>query len=371
MKRKGNEVGLRLFAKFTVEGILQDPQYQGMNSNLDVVELFSGSETLTKASRHAGWRTAPFDILRNPREDLTTEAGFLIALALVMRLRKGGLLWMGVKCSSWTFPNSSNCQRKQGAVDGNLSYQPVLDGNLMADVAAFFMILCIDRGVECVVENPSGSQLFTYLRRYLRQHTLFAQVCHRCAYDSAPFPRIGPKPYKFLATGTWIRGVNRKCQCPEPMEGNQQKHVKCMEKNEVGSTSGTPAMAESAAYPKELADHILKAWCPGVQVPISNSGIQAKKQSRRSGTQRSSDSSGAWGSDAEPVTKKTSKTAKAGVQNFSQSFGPMTRETKTRKGSGGSSGAWSSDGDRCKKSVMMRGKQTGSSESDSGGAWSD
>ena len=91
--------------------------------------------------------------------------------------------------------------RRKGAVEGNTAYLPVLEGNLMADIAALFMIICIKRGVECVVENPAGSQLFTYIQRWLRQYTLILQVCHRCAYDNDPYPRIGPKPYKFCQLG--------------------------------------------------------------------------------------------------------------------------------------------------------------------------
>ena len=250
---------LIIFSKYTVDTILQDPQYQGNDRDLDMVELFSGMEGLTRASRRAGWRTVAFDILRSPQEDLTTEAGFLKALGLVMRLREGALLWIGLPCSSWTFPNSSNHRRRKGAVEGDTAYLPVWEGNVMADIAALFMIICILRGVECVIENPAGSQLFTYLQRWVRQFTLFTQVCHRCAYDKTPYPRIGPKPYKFLSTGPWIRHVNRKCQCPL-LPGNEDKHQRCMEKAAAGSTSGTPAMKESAAYPDELADDIVQMW---------------------------------------------------------------------------------------------------------------
>ena len=331
MKRFSIQVGaLIIFAKYTVDTILQDPQYQGNNRDLDTVELFSGSEVLTRASRQAGWRAAPFDMLRSPQEDLTTEVGFLKALGLVMRLRAGALLWIGVVCSSWTFPNSSKHMRRKGAVEGNTAYLPVLEGNLMADIAALFMIICIKRGVECVVENPAGSQLFTYIQRWLRQYTLILQVCHRCAYDNDPYPRIGPKPYKFLSTGPWINNVNRKCQCPL-LPGNEDKHRKCMEKTAAGGTSGTPAMAQSAAYPDELAAVIVQMWSqrePAIK-PRSTS-THAQKEPRPEGSPQSSSASGAWGSDPE------SDTSAHGIRALPALGAEATRQLEKRARSVGS-----------------------------------
>ena len=63
------------------------------------------------------------------------------AVALLLRVRPGGLLWMAPVCSSWTFTNSSNTGRKLANVVGNLGYPPVQAGSAMATVAALFMEL--------------------------------------------------------------------------------------------------------------------------------------------------------------------------------------------------------------------------------------
>ena len=218
-------VPLVVFGKHSIESILQDAQFHGLPRNLDLVELWSGTEALTRAARSRRLRAEPFDILRSPGEDITNESGFRKALGLVMRLREGGLLWQGVLCSSFVFANSKLHGRRRGSPEGDATYPPVAVGNLMADIAALFLLLCLKRGVDCAIENPAGSQLFSYIKPSLRAvwRGLYIQTCHRCAYDRSNYPRIGPKAFKFLATRGWIKLVNHKCTCPDPTNG-QPKH---------------------------------------------------------------------------------------------------------------------------------------------------
>lgn len=101
--------------------------------------------------------------------------GFTNAVKLVMRLRPGGLLWMATVCSSFVFANSSNthrnlnnpearhcnsmnimqrCQQPRTTIQlyldgqGDETYEPVAQGNLMAKIAAWLMVLATSRGVK-------------------------------------------------------------------------------------------------------------------------------------------------------------------------------------------------------------------------------
>ena len=50
-----------------------------------------------------GLRGAPIDILLNPMLfDLTTEAGFILALNAVLRIRPGGVLLIAMCCESFS-----------------------------------------------------------------------------------------------------------------------------------------------------------------------------------------------------------------------------------------------------------------------------
>ena len=258
-----------IFYGLTVQDVLNNRTLTNLPRDLDVVELWSGKATVYHAARAQQFSAAQFDKNRLPGitdkpgrrcEDLLRQDGFTNALRLVMRLRPGGLLWQGVQCSSFVFADSSKCQRKADNVAGDATYQPVVDGNRMAEIAAFFFVLCVLRKVHVSIENPAGSQIFNYIRPTMDLVVgACVQTCHRCAYDDGPYPRIGPKPYKFVCTGPWILAVNRKCTCPIPATG-QRQHQKAMEVNASGGVCGTSAMPKSAAYPPALGESIFKAW---------------------------------------------------------------------------------------------------------------
>ena len=98
----------------SIEDVLKDPRWQGAIRDLDVVELESGVEAITRAGRGRGHRAHPFDIKRDPvHENVLLEAGFFNAVGLVMRLRVGGLLGQAPVCSSWVGLNSANTKRNR------------------------------------------------------------------------------------------------------------------------------------------------------------------------------------------------------------------------------------------------------------------
>ena len=95
-------------------------------------------------------------------EDITSLRGFQKALSYVMRLKSGAYLHMAPVCSSFGFANSSKCRRSAPHFEGNLLYEAVLAGNLMARIAAFLILLAHARDAFASTENPSGSTFFNY-----------------------------------------------------------------------------------------------------------------------------------------------------------------------------------------------------------------
>ena len=115
------------------------------------------------AARNRGLQATGFDKEHHDSQDITTLHGFKAALNLVMRLKPGALLWQGVVCSSFTFPNSSRCQRTKWNRAGDES--KVRAGNLMAHIAGFFVVVCVARAVESAIENLKGSHIFGCMRQ--------------------------------------------------------------------------------------------------------------------------------------------------------------------------------------------------------------
>jgi hypothetical protein len=203
-------------------------------------------------------------------------AGFRNALKLVLSIRKGGLLWMAIVCSSFVFANSSNTKRCLANPLGDTMYEPVAEGNLMADIGAFFMSLASSRGVEVCIENPACSMLFKYppLLNVLKVLQVSTIVTDACCFSSKPYGKRFLKPFKLVATGTWISRMKRSCRCPGGA------HERLMVVDESGAVSGTHLLKASQAYTKKFAEAVINAWQAG-EVSQEKLEKQAKTSSKR------------------------------------------------------------------------------------------
>ncbi len=66
------------------------------------VELFAGVARIKGSFNGHGLPAVALDISQRPRkENLLTCAGWLNAVAAVLRLEPGGLFWCGTPCSTW------------------------------------------------------------------------------------------------------------------------------------------------------------------------------------------------------------------------------------------------------------------------------
>ena len=201
---------------FTVALILDSPGAK-VDRDLDVAELFSGVGSIHRAATEHGFKSDAFDKFRVPgvtdeahgdlTEDITQMNGFLRALNLVMRLRPGGLLAMAPPCSSFVYMNSSKCKRTAANhYRGDENYKPVAVGNLIAEIAAFFLLLAHVRRVEACVENPPPSHMwqFPVMKEVIYSLRMSAVCTARCFWSTAPLGQRYAKPYilfSLLAVG--------------------------------------------------------------------------------------------------------------------------------------------------------------------------
>ena len=255
----------------TVASVLDSASEQ---RDLDVVELWSGVESIVSAARAAGFTAMPFDKFRNEgvtdtddpetTEDILLEAGFRRALSLVLRLRSGGLLWMAPVCSSWIFLNLSRTMRtKIGGPKfrGNLKYLPVRHGNLMAEMAAFLFLVATARGVHAVIENPACSMMFKY-ETFANACSLWSErfwaIVPHCRFSVAPFgSRLGKK-FKLMGSHAWVRLLACKCLCPGRKHKLLVKECRIQGKRTV--TGLKQALKDSAAYPAKMGTAIIDRW---------------------------------------------------------------------------------------------------------------
>ena len=293
----------------TVAAVLNSHEWAAVHviRDLDCVEIFAGVGSIAAAAAQKGLRTAAYDKGRitgvtESTEDITTAQGFTTAINLVLRLAPHGLLFLAPDCSSWGFMNCSRCQRSEAnGYIGDVAYPKVSAGNMIAECSVFLVLLAAAREVKAALENPVGSHFFKYgpVMDVANSLNMVEACTNRCAFSVAPFGKRYKKKYKFLATGSWIRGVFAPCRCP----GNV--HL-LLTKTRVGKDGRVQRngikvrLTESGAYPIALGHHIVECACPG----------QAD-----TGTQRTSTVSSA---EVKRVQKRCIKKRTSAVSNVAQ-----------------------------------------------------
>ena len=163
---KHTHVGLRLSTQYSTTALFPawlipllvflEPE----SRDLYTFEIFSGSEAITDASNFRGAPAMPFDIVNHPDEDFTTEFGFLRALWLLLRVRRGGLFWSGIQCSSWIFFTSSQTRRCKHNPEGDRDNPMVQESMLTLAHYCILLLVAYARNVYWVVEQPGDSRLY-------------------------------------------------------------------------------------------------------------------------------------------------------------------------------------------------------------------
>ena len=269
---------------FTVANVLADPRFTNQERDLSCVELWSGCKRIaTTVSKLHGGSVETMDIEDDPiQQDLSTQAGFEYALNLVMRVTVSGLLTMAPVCSSFGFPNMSHTGRNKHNYSGDESYEPVRQGNAMARVAAFLLLLGQQRLLFVLVENPSGSMFFNYVFfkmvvQYLMDVLcdVFTVVTPHCAFTHSI--RIGNrafKPFKLLAIGgktNWVANIKKRCPC------GSAGHKLLMPFNKSGKPTGNEKKLKgSQAYSPAFGKAIVREWLKARKATNNNKVVHAE-----------------------------------------------------------------------------------------------
>ena len=271
-----------------------------VDRDLDVLELWSGVGSIVRAGSRQAYSAKGFDIINSEYEDITTPAGFEHTVNLVLQLGVGGLLWMSPVCTSFTWMNSRNTKRGPSNDHyGDTNYPSVIEGNLMARIAAFLFALAWARGVDVVIENPPGSSIWkfpplkTILDGINSTFELAGTITHRCAFDPLPPGERYLKKFRFVATAGWINETHRPCSCGT---GHKELARRWIGKDGLEKVTGhLKDLEASSAYPDKLGETIVAAWhgsrlAPGVteSKPPSNNPWQHASSEDEEGAQTAS-----------------------------------------------------------------------------------
>lgn len=99
--------------------------------NIDLLETFAGVARISRWGSLFGLGVAALDVNYNARLDITTREGLAIWVAMLLRVRCGGLMTSGVQCSSWVWISRSSTKRSRDNIYGNIGKNSVRLANTM------------------------------------------------------------------------------------------------------------------------------------------------------------------------------------------------------------------------------------------------
>ena len=165
---------------------------------LAAFEVCSGRGEVSTAIGQIVGPVATFEVQTSPAEDLLKVSGVLLMLLRLLRVKKGGLLWIGPPCSSWiTISRSWHRRatwRPAGPSRGSVKLRSYLDNhNTIAEVVALTIRTAAVLGVMFVVEQPMSSMLWSYpamfsALSFTKASTKFMRMSSFCG--SSPKPLV-------------------------------------------------------------------------------------------------------------------------------------------------------------------------------------
>ena len=249
--------------------------------DVDVFECFSGVASVYNAAHAKQLMALKLDKeVGHPKgdvtEDVTTKAGFDAAVSCLLRVKRGGLATFAAKCSSFVAPCQANHQRgPANDYRGNDQSPSVQEGNMIADVTSFLVVLAYLRSVHPVLENPPQSKIWDYPPIAEAVGFVGAQheaVVPRCAYDTAPDGQRYGKKFKFVSPNKWIEAVSKPCTCQKGHLKTTKQFVqantgRAIKVGQVRWSGIKPRLVESGSYPVGLGVALVKAW-QGELLPV-------------------------------------------------------------------------------------------------------
>ena len=229
----------------------------GAPRDLTLFDFFSGRGEASKVFQAANYSSASFDIATDRRCDLTTCAGFSLALSLVLSLKVRGLIMAGPPCCLWKLLSSSVHKRKQNRPEGDETRLCVRMANLIVRNLAVLLKLATDRGVFWVIEQPSTSQMWFYQPL---QQCLVACKAFRVYTWMGCFGHDLMKASVLWGTLPTLSLLGRtRSQCPLLQAGSNGGAVYYI-RDQDGSVRGGPDLFKSVAYTTGFCTALLDAW---------------------------------------------------------------------------------------------------------------
>lgn len=122
--------------------------------DIDLVEVFAGTMAIVQEGERRGLLCRGIDLEMSEAMDLTTSAGLLLALVVIRRVRRGGLVVFAPVCSTFSWMNAATSGRSILMPEGLPGVPSVLIGNILATRTVLLFQLCTAMHIVAVIEQP-------------------------------------------------------------------------------------------------------------------------------------------------------------------------------------------------------------------------
>ena len=112
------------------------------------------------------------DICVSKKHDLGSVRGFVRAVEATLSIREGGVLWLGVPCSTFVWMSRSTYRRTAASPFGRLSNKTVVEANMLLLRSILLGLLATTRRVYICFEQPLSSTL-----RHIPHMNLLSGAC--------------------------------------------------------------------------------------------------------------------------------------------------------------------------------------------------
>jgi len=125
--------------------------------DLNVVEYFSGVQSVTNGCAQQGPQAVPYDVNLDTRLDMTSSVGFLHAVELALRIRPAGMAFFAPPCSSFVWVNRYTSGRSSSSPEGHRDRPHVQSANLIVVRCCILIMILVSKGCMWCLEQPASS----------------------------------------------------------------------------------------------------------------------------------------------------------------------------------------------------------------------
>ena len=228
------------------------------------LEAFCGVATIATEFIQAGFPFHGADILLDPdNHDLTTPAGFVYLLFMVLSFEADAILWFATVCSSWIWLSRSSTGRNKRMPLGTPHLcRSVEDGNTMVARSAVLMMLCAARHGWWALEQPAGSLMARH-PSLLYLHSIANMFpwlgWQNVTTSMAAFQAECSKPTNLYANNRFIKALRR--SKPKMFMPTNKDLVTFSHKADgTRQVTGSHGLKKTQTYTRDFAQSVLESY---------------------------------------------------------------------------------------------------------------